>query len=100
MIEAWIPLMILAAVGAAAGWYAFGRRATPVAYADEREERLTRAIAREVGCSPGRALPFVRLEIELSPHQPDATLVKRAAYHYRQDLPVLACRTYRDRAPG
>ena len=81
--EYWVPLLICGLVGGLAGWYWFGRP-RPVSYADEREERLTLAVARTVGCHPARALPAVRREIELSPNQPDDVLIKRAAYHYGQ----------------
>jgi hypothetical protein len=71
-----------------------------VAFADEREERLTRQVARTVGCSVEEALPAVRHEIGLAPHQADEILLKRAAYHYRQNLPDAPCRVYRDQSPG
>ena len=45
-------------------------------------------------------LSAVRRELELAPTQSDDTLVKRAAYHYRQELPERTCQVYRDRAPG
>ena len=100
MPESWLPLFICGVIGGLAGWYWFGRRPRPVNYANEREERLTVAVARTVGCHPAAALPAVRREIELSPNQPDEVLVKRAAYHYRQDQPAITCQAYRDRAPG
>jgi hypothetical protein len=72
----------------------------PIAFADEREERLTRQAARTLGCSVEEALPVVRHEIDLSPGQSDEVLLKRAAYHYRQNLPEAPCQVFRDRAPG
>ena len=98
--EPWVPLLICGVVGGTLGWYWFGRRPRPVTYANEREERLTLAVARTVGCPPGRALPAVRREIALSPDQADDVLIKRAAYHYRPEQPAITCQTYRDRAPG
>jgi hypothetical protein len=71
--------------------------AAAVAFADEREERLTRKLAALVGCPLAHALPSVRQEIRIAPDQPDETLLKRAAYHYRRDLPEKTCTVYRDR---
>ena len=100
MPELWVPLTLVAAL-AAAGYFLVPRRSPPAPmFADEREERLTRQVARAVGCPPEAALPAVRREVEMSPNQSDDTLAKRAAYHYRQDLPETTCRTYRDRARG
>jgi len=77
------------------------RTAAPaVTFADGREERLTRRLAELVRCPLPEALPAVRREIALAPGQSDETLLKRAAYHYRQDLPDRPCQVYRDRAPG
>ena len=71
-----------------------------IAFADPREERLARQVARSVGCLPEDALPAVRRELEYSPGQSDDTLVKRAVYHYRQDVPERTCSTWRDASPG
>jgi hypothetical protein len=101
MPEVWIPLTLIAVALAAAGYFLFPRRSLPpLEFGDEREERLTRQMARIVGCPLEAALPAVRREIEMSAHQSDETLVKRAVYHYRQELPETTCRTYRDPAPG
>ncbi len=75
------------------------RKVAAVAFADEREERLTRQLADMVRCPLADALPAVRREIAIAPGQPDETLLKRAAYHYRQELPDRPCSVYRDRAP-
>jgi hypothetical protein len=107
MIPQWVPLEPW--VPAAAALAAFvlvrlfwrpRRRAEALPFADEREERLTLEVARRVGCAPAQALPAVRREIGYSPHQSDETLVKRAAYHYRQEQPERTCHTYEDRVRG
>jgi hypothetical protein len=99
MPETWVALAAggLLAVGLA---LALTRRREVVAFADEREERLARRVARAVGCSPAQALPAVRRELGFAPHQSDDTLVKRAVYHYRRDIPESSCPIYPDRAPG
>ncbi|HEV3204956.1 MAG TPA: hypothetical protein VGY77_11260 [Gemmataceae bacterium] len=84
----------------AAGLYFLTRRPTPVVFANPREERLTRKLARLLGCSPAQALPAVRREVEIAPSQSDETLIKRAAYHYRQDMPEASGQTYQDPVPG
>jgi hypothetical protein len=101
MADAWLPLTLGAAAFAAVGLYLFTRRPSqPIAYADPREERLTRKLAQTVGCSLAQALPAVRREIDLAPAQSDETLLKRAAYHYRQELPEAPCRVYQDKVKG
>jgi hypothetical protein len=103
--DTWV-IAAAAALPLALGLYRLARRpkrdpvAEPAATGDEREERLARRVAREVGCTPAQALPAVRREIGLAPHQPDATILKRATYHYRRELPERACAAYRDRAAG
>jgi hypothetical protein len=99
MPETWVAV-------AAGGLLALGltlaltRRREVVTFADEREGRLAIRVARAVGCSPAEALPAVRREVEFAPHQSDDTLVKRAVYHYRRELPDPSCPVYPDRAPG
>ena len=100
MSDAWLPLTITAAAFAATGLYLLTRRPKPVVYANPREERLTRKLARVVGCSPAQALRAVRREVELAPKQSDETLLKRAAYHYQQELPERSCQVYRDKTRG
>ena len=102
MPEPWmLALGVLVGVVAGVGLYLVGRRADGVTFADEREERLTRKLARRLGCSLGAALAFVRREVELAPSLPDDTILKRATYHYQQSLPEPGpCRVYRDRSPG
>lgn len=99
-----VPTLIAAGVVIAVcvGVFLFTRRKTspPVAFASEREERLTHAVAGKVGCSPAVALASVRQELDLAPSQSDEVLTKRAVYHYRQAIPERQCRTYRDAAPG
>jgi hypothetical protein len=103
MPEDWmLALGALVGVGAGLGVYlGFGRHGPAVAFANEREERLTRKLVRQLGCPLWAALEVVRKEIEIAPTQSDETILKRAAYHYRQNLPEPGqCRVYRDRAPG
>jgi hypothetical protein len=100
MYDAWVPLTITMAAIGAAGLYLLTRRPKPVAYTNPQEERLTHKLARLVGCSLAQALPAVRRELEIAPSQSDETLLKRAAYHYRQELPERSCQVYRDPQPG
>jgi hypothetical protein len=100
MSDVWLPLILAAAALIAGGLYFLSRRPRPVVFADSREERLTRQLAQLVDCSIAQAHPAVRREIDLAPNQSDETLVKRAAYHYRQELPEKACPVYRDKSPG
>ena len=94
-------IAVLLAVGVVlVALYLRTRGPRPVDFRDEREERLARRTAREVGGSVAGVLSAVRRELELAPTQSDDTLVKRAAYHYRQELPERTCQVYRDRAPG
>ena len=91
-------------VGVVAGailYLAFGLGGEAVAFADEREERLTRTLVGQLGCPLAAALDAVRRELNIAQQQPDETILKRAAYHYRQNLPEPgACRVYRDRTRG
>jgi len=101
MTEAWVPLLVAAVGAVLVGLYLRPRRQPePPVFADEREERLARAVARAVGCPPAEALPAVRREIEYSPGQSDETLLKRAAYHFRRNMPEGTCGVWRDRAHG
>jgi hypothetical protein len=99
MSDPWILIAIAAGAVGAAGLY-FLTRFQAVFFANPREERLTRKVARTVGCTLAQALPAVRQEVDIAPHQSDETLVKRAAYHYRQELPERQGYVYRDQAPG
>lgn len=103
MPEDWvIALGAIVLLAAAAGLAnALARRGPVVAFVDEREEQLTRKLAGQLGCPLADALGVVRRELAIAPAQSDDTILKRAAYHYRQNLPEPGpCRTYRDRAPG
>jgi hypothetical protein len=80
--------------------FTFGRRES-VAFASVREQRITKRMARQVGCSLGEAVDYVRRELELAPSLPDETVLKRAAYHYTRDLPEPELgRAYRGRTRG
>lgn len=103
MPEPWVPVTLAAAALAAVGVYVLTprrQRPRPVEFADPREERLTRRLAGTVGCTLERALPAVRREIDISPNQTDEVLLKRAAYHYRQEQPEAPCTVYPDTARG
>jgi hypothetical protein len=78
----------------------FGRSEGAVTFASAREKRLTHQLAGQLGCSPAVAVGFVRRELECDPAQPDATILKRAAYHYTRNLPEPGLGCYRDRRPG
>jgi hypothetical protein len=101
MPDVWV-IVAAAAVPLALGLALLARRRkeAPAAFTGGREEGLARRLAREVGCTPGQALPAVRRELGIAPHLPDGVLLKRAAYHYRRELPEKGCRVYRDRATG
>lgn len=100
MVPALITVGVVLAV--AVGVYFLTRRpaAQSAEFANEREERLSNAVARKVGCHPAAALPAVRQELDLAPSLPDEVLTKRAVYHYQQSIPERTCRTWRDRSPG
>ncbi len=103
MPDEWIVVALAVGVVAVLGVVrlAAGRGGCAVTFANEREETLTRKLASRVRCSLADALPAVREEIKHGPNQPDETLLKRAEYHYRQNLPEkTSCQVYRDRAPG
>jgi hypothetical protein len=98
MIALAVVVGVVAGLGLSRG---FRRREEAVAFANAREERLTRKLARQLGGPLGPALDAVRKELEIAPTQTDETILKRAEYHYRQNLPDPGpCRVYRDRAPG
>lgn len=100
MSELWLPIAIAGAVGIVAIFYVRTRREVPFVFKDPREEALTRGLAKMVGCSLGQALTFVQREIDFAPTQSDDTILKRAAYHYRQELPEKTCQVYRERTTG
>jgi hypothetical protein len=103
MSNVWVAAAIVAGVvlALALAQLVGRRREEPVAFADEREERLTNQLAATLGCSPAQALPSLRQELHLAPGQSDETLLKRAAYHFRRNMPEgTTCGVWRDRAPG
>ena len=100
MPQAWVPLILTAAALATAGLYLLSQWSKPLRFANPREEQLTHKLARAVGCSLAQALRAVQREVKIAPNQSDQTLLKRAAYHYRQELPERACPVYRDKAKG
>ena len=95
-------IIIIATAVAVVGLCLFLLRRQPivVTYTDEREERLTRRLASQLHSSLADALPSVREELRIAPDQPDETILKRAAYHYRLNVPEKACSVYRDSAKG
>ena len=93
--------MVVGVVAGLALSLGFRRREEAVAFANAREERLARTLAGRLRCPLGPALDVVRRELEIAPTQTDDTILKRAEYHYRRNLPEPgSCRAYRDRAPG
>ena len=76
------------------------RKPVALAFDDEREEKLTRRAATILHCSLADALPSIHHELRISPKQSDETILKRAAYHYRQALPEKTCSVYPDAAKG
>jgi hypothetical protein len=102
MSEVWVvPAVCVAAIaGFGLFLYLWVGRERPVEFADEREERLTRALSQMVRCDLAGALPWVRQEIRIAPDQSDEALLKRAAYHYRREVSDRPCPLYRDRTPG
>ncbi len=65
-----------------------------------REGELAVQLARTVGCTPLLALDAVRHELDLAPAQTDEVILKRAAYHYRTNLPEREPPKYRDKVRG
>jgi hypothetical protein len=100
MPAAWVPMTVVVAAAIAAGLYLLTRRPQPVVFANPRAKLLASRLARAVGCSLSQALPVIRQELEIAPNQSDDTLLKRAAYHYRQELPENSCQIYHDEVPG
>ena len=43
---------------------------------------------------------MIREDLRIAPNQTDGTIVKRAAYHFRRNLPEGSCSVYRDPKPG
>jgi hypothetical protein len=76
------------------------RRGEPVAFENEREERLTNQLAGLLGCSLAQALPALRRELRLAPSQSDETILKRAEYHYRRNVPDAPCPVWRGGRPS
>lgn len=83
------------------GAYFILARGEAVAFNDGREKRLTERLAKRLGCPLAVAVDPVRRELGLAPDQTDDTILKRAEYHYRRNLPEPGlCRGYRDQRPG
>ena len=105
MSEPWIFVGVAAAVAVGLGLAvrALRPRATESAcelLPEGREGELAARLAGTVGCTPFEALPAVRHELDLAPGQTDDVLLKRAAYHYRMNLPERPPAAYRDRVRG
>jgi hypothetical protein len=65
-----------------------------------RDGDLAVQLAKIVGCTPLLALDAVRHELDLAPTQTDEVILKRAAYHYRNNLPEREQPRYRDKVRG
>jgi len=100
MSDAWVTLTIIAIAVVAASLYLLTRRPKPIVFANPREELLARKLTRVVRCPLAQAQSVIRQEIEIAPIQSGETLLKRAAYHYRQELPETSCPVYPDEVPG
>lgn len=98
MPDVWV--IVAAAAGIAALFALLRPRQVVLNFLDEREERLTRRLAREVGCPLAAGLPAVRRELQLAPSLSDDTILKRAVYHYRRDMPDAPCPVFRSSRPG
>ena len=68
MIETWVPVAAVAAAAVLVGLYLRPRRAEPLVFADEREERLTLEVARAVGCAQAAIRPAPDAET-VAPHR-------------------------------
>ena len=66
----------------------------------EREERLARRLMKMVGCTLLQGIRAIRREIGHSPDQADETLLGRAAYHYRRELPDKEYPPFRGQSRG
>ena len=100
MNELGIAAIVIAAAGLGLVLLRRKKPAVGPAFTDEREEKLTRRLAGTLRCTLAAALPSVREELRIAPHQTDETILKRAEYHYRQALPEKSCSIYRDAAKG
>ncbi len=100
MPDEWVAVAVMLGAVAVLATVRFAvGRGGAIEFADAREEQLTRRLAARVRCALADALPAVRNEIRHGPNQTDETLLKRAEYHYRQNLPEpTPCRVYRDGA--
>jgi hypothetical protein len=105
MSDPWILVGVAAAVTVGLGLAVRARRPRDTESAcellpDGRDGQLAVRLAGMVGCTPLQALPAVRHELDLSPSQTDEVILKRAAYHYRTNLPERSPALYRDRVRG
>ena len=99
MTDAWIPLALLVAGLAVVIVFRILGRPKPVIFDDAREERLTKQVAQVIRCAPAQALAAVRREVAIAPNESDETILKRAVYHCRQELPEAPGAVYHDPAP-
>jgi len=103
MPELWIVagLAVLVGIGLAVRVMRAQPEAPACEYVPEgREGELAVRLAKIVGCTPLRALPSVRQELDLAPAADDDVILKRAAYHYRNALPEREPPAYRDKVRG
>ncbi|HSQ57994.1 MAG TPA: hypothetical protein VLM40_19880 [Gemmata sp.] len=90
-------LVSAVALGLGLAHFVVRRRGPRVAFANDREERLTRQFAEMVGCSLADAHPWIRKEIQIAPDQVDDKILKRAEYHYRRSQPDEPWRVWGER---
>lgn len=102
MPELWLPIGLAALIaGSFLVWrLALRRTNSAMPVPDTREHRLSQQLARVLNCRVRDVLASVRYELNHSPQAADETILKRARYHYQQNLPERTCNVWQDRKAG